>query len=385
MPSLEEFLMGKALVILGKSIPSIVLQMTVMAVNKEFSYAALISILASAAAVGFTSASISYDADVSPQKQRKQPFATGYLASLTATAKFQAFVCMMIISAIGTFMRSVSLVFLSFGGVEGSGVTRILLLLGAEIGALMIFKVLSRDFTYWIPTRTGLGSVLVSLVFRAVTKFVCDFSMIFAFLSPTELGGPYFFFNIFASWAVGFSTVYFYFENNTEEDLVAEKKYIEIGFFCVFAIWLAAFTIFLSLIDRGALWILIVKNNTQIKNMRSRFYYFQDHDDDELCFDATLMNKWVWNGDKKLAEDVWTWLANAVEKWRGEGKPPEWLTLEMFSMAEMAMGNGVKVVSREAWGELKKGGEENSEKNELGRGGGSPFGGPDESSSEGER
>lgn len=262
----------------------------------------------------------------------------------------------MIISAIGTFTRSMSLVFLSFGGVEGSGVTRILLLLGAEIGVLMIFKVLSRDFTYWIPTRTGLGSVLVSLVFRAVTKFVCDFSMIFAFLSPTELGGAYFFFNIFASWAVSFSTVYFYFENNTEEDLVAEKKYIEIGFFSVFAIWLAAFTIFLSLIDRGALWILVVKNNIQSKNMRRRFYYFQDRDDDELCFDATLMNnKWVWNGDKKLAEGVWTWLANAVEKWRGEEKPPEWLTLEMFSMAEMAMGNGVKVVSREAWGELKKG------------------------------
>ena len=78
---------------------------------------------------------------------------------------------MTLISACHNLSRSVGCALLAAWGGE----LMVLSVVGGEITLFLVWKILRKDFLYWVPIEGPL-SVLVSLVERVLVKVVTDFS-----------------------------------------------------------------------------------------------------------------------------------------------------------------------------------------------------------------
>ena len=91
---------------------------------------------------------------------------------------------MAIISALHNLSRSMGCVLLAVSG----GSTRVACFVGGEMLFYLVFKIVRRDFAYWIPVD-GLLGFLISLLNRIVAKTIVDFSGCVFFRHPNEMGG----------------------------------------------------------------------------------------------------------------------------------------------------------------------------------------------------
>jgi hypothetical protein len=136
----------------------------------------------SACTTGFTSAVISFDFDVSPQRRRDEPSFYGYIPN-SAGRRTAIFLCMIMNSALLLLVRSVSTALLAMAGWRW-----IVGYLASDMGLYFTYKLLRRDFLHWIPLEGAL-SVVESVVARFLVKVLVDYTGVIQFRGSGEMGG----------------------------------------------------------------------------------------------------------------------------------------------------------------------------------------------------
>jgi hypothetical protein len=154
-----------------------------------WSKVALGSILVSALSTGFTSAVISFDFDVSPQRRRDEPTFYGYIPD-SAGRRTAIFFCMIMNGALLLLVRSVSTALLAMAGWRW-----IVGYLVSDMSLYFTYKLLRRDFSHWIPLK-GATSVVASVLERLIVKVLVDFTGVIQFRAAAEMGGCFWTFDM---------------------------------------------------------------------------------------------------------------------------------------------------------------------------------------------
>ena len=158
-----------------EAIPGCVLQTYVVLRNpEEAGIGALISIGISTLTTGFASALISFDKDVDVLGRKDQPTFYGYIPDDHAT-RGRCFFLMTIMSALHNLSRSIGCALLA---ASSSGKMNLLYFVGGYSGEMIIFlvwKILRRDFFYWVRIEGPLA-FLLAFFNRFVVKIIVDFS-----------------------------------------------------------------------------------------------------------------------------------------------------------------------------------------------------------------
>lgn len=161
---------------------------------------ALLSILVSAATIGFASAMISYDFDTSPSARHTAPMFYGY-APDKAASRAVCFLSMFSLSTAHVLLQTFSCVLLTFMNVNW-----LLYYLAANIELFIIVKIIRRDFFYFLYL-TGWVRVLSSSMERFCVKILLDFTLMIHLRSPAEAGGFAFLMSLLFSLSASFVSI----------------------------------------------------------------------------------------------------------------------------------------------------------------------------------
>ena len=157
-----------------ESIPGCVLQVYVALSNPdEVKIGALISIGISALTTGFTSALISFDKDIDVLGRRKDPKFYGYIRDDHAT-RGRCFFLMFIMSTLHNLSRSVGCALLAASATSYGKMTLVLFVIGETI-VYLSYKILRRDFFYWVRID-GFLALVIAFFTRILVKIIVDFS-----------------------------------------------------------------------------------------------------------------------------------------------------------------------------------------------------------------
>ena len=153
-----------------ESIPGCILQIYVWLQNpEETGTFALLSILISALTTGYTSAMIAFDFDVDVPHRKVYPLFYGFIPNDHAL-RSRCFVLMTLISTLHNLSRSVACALLAIQDKR-----LMVAFFGGEMGLYLLFKIVRRDFLYWMRID-GIAGVIASFVMRFLVKVIVDFS-----------------------------------------------------------------------------------------------------------------------------------------------------------------------------------------------------------------
>ena len=285
------------------------------------------SILISALTTGYTSSMISFDMDVDVKKRKNEPKFFGFVPD-DHHLRGRAFMLMTIISALHNLSRSMGCVLLAVSG----GSTRVICFVGGEMLFYLVFKIVRRDFAYWIPVYGPLG-FLISLLNRILAKTIVDFSGCIFFRHPNEMGGAAL--SLSMAWVRNFADTNPYEQYShtcTQKKhshaqaqavpFVAMRLYEgngditnkeEVTLFLIFCLgaWLATNIAFFCTVDLSFL-------NTFFGAMTAPQYTCErfQNGDDEAKFEAVFYNRLSYT--KSIHEEVKTWVAENIDRWREE-------------------------------------------------------------------
>jgi len=140
----------------------------VLVKNNHEKKRAVASLLISALATGFASATISLDIDTDPEKRAKQPSFYGYVPD--GGQKTVIYSVMVINSALLLLLRSFSVALLMQVKKR-----YFLMYVGGDMGIYLLQKVLRGDIHYWGQPPGAFG-FLVGVLIRVIIKVVTDVS-----------------------------------------------------------------------------------------------------------------------------------------------------------------------------------------------------------------
>ena len=142
--------------------------------------AAYLSLLVSLLTTGFTSATISYDFDTDPQRRTYNPEFYGYVPD-NGRKRALLFLTMILLSATQVLIKATLIVVLA----SISSRSPAYFLLG-DMSFYLLYKVVRRDFTHWLPLE-GVVGMVISFIARVIAKFVVDFAAIIHYRHPYEV------------------------------------------------------------------------------------------------------------------------------------------------------------------------------------------------------
>ena len=119
---------------------------------------------------GLTSAMIAYDMDTDLPHRAKQPLFYGYIKN-GSEQRGQTFLLMTMISTLHNLSRSLGYAILAVVDVNLA-----LRFFVGEVGVYLLYKLLRRDFYWWIRVDGAL-SVIVAFIVRALVKVITDFTV----------------------------------------------------------------------------------------------------------------------------------------------------------------------------------------------------------------
>jgi len=128
----------------------------------------MISIIISAFMTGLTSAMFAYDVDTNKKQRQKNPKFYGYIKD---GRKGWTFLLMTLISTIHNLSRSLGYAILAV--VDLNLALRFFV---GEVGAFLLYKLLRRDFYFWVRLE-GILSVVLAFLVRTFVKIVTDFTV----------------------------------------------------------------------------------------------------------------------------------------------------------------------------------------------------------------
>jgi len=136
--------------------------------------------------------------------------------------------------------------------VQIGGKRTALAVLGCEVGIYLLYKVLRKDFRYFLPLPNG-TSLAISLLFRVAMKVVSDFTGMLHARHPYEMGGAYWMFNMFYTQVMLFVVVNVRSSTYSEEgqNPVFSEEKLWILACSLSALWLVAVVVLLLSCEKG--------------------------------------------------------------------------------------------------------------------------------------
>jgi hypothetical protein len=267
-----------------------------------------ISILISACSVGFTSASLSFDYDCDPAKRQDMPKFYGYIRN---DARFQCYTCLMVNSMLLLLIRSFTTSLL----IMSSKMYFVYYAVG-EWALYILYKLLRRDFTHWIPLPVPLDLVS-SMLFRTIIKIVVDYTGVVHFRHPYDLGGAYWTANMFFALAGAFISLMVYYgtlEDGEQPVLQQSDSWTLVCGLC--GAWLVVFGLFFRYIDP--------KFKDTFISLKTGFESCQEYfesNDEETKMEVFSDNRRLWS---RIEPELRQYLSDNWERW--ELEQPEWFT-----------------------------------------------------------
>lgn len=193
----------------------------------------------------------------------------------------------------------------------------------AEHAAYMLFKIVRRDFYYFIKVDGPLRTLL-SFFERVSVKVIVDFSGCLHFRHPYELGG--FAFSLSMVWAQAFPFVAASYYNSNSNNEIDSK-----------VVWRFLLSSFLTWFVLSAAFLLTIRREyikTFFGTQTAPEYtvsFFRGGEDDEVKWDAVFTNHLSYT--KSIEEEVKAWCGEKLRKWKREKPaffkidkiPKEWL------------------------------------------------------------
>jgi len=169
--------------ILGESIPSVIIQMSAILHSEgDTDVAAIFMLISSLSAAAFISALISFDWDTEESQRKSNPAFYGYVIN-TKVRKVSCFILLFCLSFFNLAVRGFACVLLLTLGTSVAVLT-----FGSELLFFLMFKTISRDFTYHLPFDNLIIRTTSSFLIRVVVKIVADWTSIVQFRHPCEIG-----------------------------------------------------------------------------------------------------------------------------------------------------------------------------------------------------
>jgi len=320
-----ELSITKGIELFAESIPGCIIQLYaflgLLKDNQEGQNAALWSIIISTATAGFTSAIIAYDHDTNPEKRTRSPKHFGYVPD-AASKRSLMLLCLCIQSSVLLLIRSISAVLLLMVGPLYLAV----FVLG-EMGLYLFIKVLRGDWHYWVPVY-GVEGFLITLVARVGVKFVTDFTGLMQSRVPSELGGAYWSFNMFAAIAVSFGSVAIHYDRMSVADAAIEEKTAWLVLGLLSTVSVVTFAVFLLLMKKGY-------RRTFFSTETSKQFTidnFVSAVDDAGRAEILKRNKYLW---MDIREDVGGWIKDNWFRWGDER--PAWFSAHFKVLVPLEM------------------------------------------------
>ena len=294
----------------SESIPGCVLQLYVWLSNPdEAGTYALVSIGISCLTTGFASAMIAYDLDVDLLRRKDQPKFYGYIPN-DNSLRGRCFVLMTLMSSLHVLSRSLGFALLALSDTDNL----VLIFVGAEIGAYLLFKILGQDFYYFLRDF-GKLAIILSFLERCLGKIIVDFTGCIHFRHPYELGGLLF--SIMLVWAQVFPFIALQFGADS-----AMKDGIFLFLAVNFILWLLLNIAFFSTINRSYLHTFFgTKTAPQYACQR-----FLDANEDFSKWIAAFWSRIEYN--KRIEREVKEWVRSNIEEWKRE--KPDWFNTEII-------------------------------------------------------
>ncbi|GMH63960.1 hypothetical protein TrLO_g8094 [Triparma laevis f. longispina] len=158
-----EMMMANCSELFTEAIPGALIQTYAFLVGSNQSNAAIFSLIVSVFTSSFTATGMSFAMDLDKNQRAQTPNFYGYVPD-GAMKKVKVFVSMFLISACQLTAKALAC---ALCAVESS-MTVVIYLVGESL-LFLAYKLLRRDFTYWIPID-GLTGVLLSALIRVVFK-----------------------------------------------------------------------------------------------------------------------------------------------------------------------------------------------------------------------
>jgi hypothetical protein len=143
----------------------------------------IVSLFASAIAVGAISSRMSYLFDISPKSRAKAGNFYGYVPDFRrGRAIIQ--VAMMLISVCQLLGRSLAYALIAVG----IGKRYVAVVVAVDFALFVLYKLARKDFTYTGANTRGFLHMLTSCLMRLNVKIIADFTSLLPLRNPCELG-----------------------------------------------------------------------------------------------------------------------------------------------------------------------------------------------------
>jgi len=217
--SFVELNLVKGAEVLTESIPAGVVQAYAIIGGGENSEIALVSIVISAIAAGFTCTVVSHDIDTSPSSRRKNPDFYGYVPDAAGTRTVN-FVSNWIICTCQLLARSLLTAMLCLVKMDWFGI-----FVAADFGLFFLYKaVVQKELRHRINVQNSALSMIMSFLVRILVKTLTDFTAIVHFRQPAEMSGFYWSLNLLMTQGFMFGACFLYFEYGEGGEGVFSRK-----------------------------------------------------------------------------------------------------------------------------------------------------------------
>ena len=191
----------------------------------------------------------------------------------------------------------------------------------------MLFKILRRDFWYWVRVE-GVLSIALSALERFLVKVVADFTGCVHFRHPFEMGGAAYSLSMVWAQIMPFVALRWY-EGENKEDL---RLLLGVNF----TVWVVLNGFFFLSIEQKFIRTFFTRTTAPEYTVQ----LFLTSEDDESKFDAAFDNRASYIGSCR--EEVKEWVRVNIDRWRME--KADWFKIDKIPdemlPAEVLLGEG---------------------------------------------
>ncbi|GMI03055.1 hypothetical protein TrLO_g8892 [Triparma laevis f. longispina] len=297
-----------------ESIPGACIQSYAIINGKDQGLTVVLSLASSVLSGSFISAAIAYEKDTSKEARSHSPQFYGYIPD----ALKPTIVVSLLMWVMSACQMSGKAFACALCAVQSRSM--LLLFLFAEFFLFVLYKVVRRDYLYWIPLY-GPAHYIMSTVVRVSVKFVVDFTGCLHFRHPYELGGFYMMFTIYTTplLCLYFGSRYNVYADTEEGKealphvLAPGQVYTIIG--TLIAIQFISFQVFLFSIKKDFL-TTFYSTQTGPEMIQD---LFNNGKDDREKIECLTINTVYW---KAIEGEVRAWIKGKIPEW--QESQPEW-------------------------------------------------------------
>jgi len=315
-------IVGKIIEVVIEALPAGILQAYALMRSERPTKTAVLSLFTACSSVAFTSASLSFDLDTSPNKRKDSPTFYGYVKD-SPRARSATFLCMFLLTLSHLASKFFAIALLA--SIRRSWVT---FYLGGDVVSYLAYKAVRCDLRYQLNLPRAL-SILASFNQRVLSKIMADFTCVVHFRHPADLGGVYWCMNLVMSQASCFVAAKLYIDHTAGETGSLSQDTITTLLGTSFALWMFSFTGFFASIDKAYLHTFYDIASGKQHVVRS----FRNATSDE---DRIQVFKRHPSFYRSIADEIKCWVAaNYREVWLEE--KPEWLTDRVLALIPKEM------------------------------------------------